>query len=94
MVPMSRTATTVRTYASDIERIATEMPTGRPVRIGRRSGHVFTGTVAERPCVQMFEEVHGAEEIHAAMRMDDPSAPPWNAALRLNGIAAVEPLDA
>ncbi|MBO9664101.1 DUF3247 family protein [Dokdonella sp.] len=92
---MSRIAKTICTQADDIERITrlvTEMPTGEPVRIVERNGQVFTGTVVERPCVQVFEDVHGTEGINAVVRIDDPSAPPWSAELWLSDIEAVEPL--
>lgn len=92
---MSRTAKTVCTQPDEIDRITrlvTEMPTGEVVRIVERNGQIFTGTVVERPCVQLFEDGRGVEGINAVVRIDDPSAPPWSVELWLSDIEAVETL--
>lgn len=94
---MGRIAKTVCTRVADIRRITRligELPSGERVRIVERNGQVLTGTVIERPAMQVFEDVHGKEGLNAVVRIDDPSAPPWNAELWLSDIRRVESLNA
>lgn len=93
---MSRTAKTVCTHPREIRRITcliTELPSGGRVRIVERNGQVLTGTVVERPAMQVFEDGDGREGLNAVVRIDDPAAPPWDADLWLTDIRRVESLD-
>lgn len=77
-----------------IEELAARLTNGARVRITQRDGEVFTGTVAEIPNVQVFEDDEGNEGINAVVRLEEPAAPPWTVYLWLDEIAAVDPLDA
>lgn len=93
---MSRTAKTVCTHPREIRRITrliTELPSGGRVRIVERNGQVLTGTVVERPAMQVFEDGDGREGLNAVVRIEDPAAPPWDADLWLTDIRRVESLD-
>lgn len=92
---MGRFAATVFTRQPDIdriERLVTALPSDAQVRIVENNGQVFTGTVIERPAVQLFEDAEGVQGFNAVVRIDDPSAPPWTAYLWLSDIRSVERL--
>lgn len=92
---MSRFAQVVCRRSEEIRRntrLVTELPSCERVRVVERDGKEFTGTVVERPALQVFEDARGREGINALLRIDDPSAPPWSAELWLSDIRTVESL--
>lgn len=96
MEGMGRSAKTVCTHPREIDRLnrlITELPQGERVRVVENGGQMFSGTVVERPALQLFEDADGNEGFNAVLRLDDPSAPPWDADLWLSDILRVEPLD-
>jgi hypothetical protein len=92
---MGRFANTVCTNPRDIERLerlVTALPGDTRVRITENDGQVITGTVVERPALQLFEDADGTEGFNAVVRIDDPAAPPWTAYLWLSDIRSVDHL--
>ncbi|TCO40238.1 DUF3247 family protein [Dokdonella fugitiva] len=55
-------------------------------------GQRITGTVVERPALQLFEDAAGNEGFNAVVRIDDPAAPPWTAHVWLSDIGDVDRL--
>ena len=93
---MARNAANVVSEPADIlriERFVLELPSQARVRITQRNGEVFTGTVTERPALQVFENYDGDVGLNAQVRLDDPAAPPWTVYLWLGDIAKVERVD-
>lgn len=93
---MGRHANTVCTTPEDIERIerlVAALPDDARVRITSVDGQVITGTVAERPALQLFQDARGNEGFNAVVRVDDPAAPPWTDYLWLSDIRSVDPID-
>jgi hypothetical protein len=78
---------------AQIEQFVTQLPSQARVRIRLRDGRVVSGTVAERPATQVFEDYSGGQGINSVVRLDDPQAPTWTVYLWLSEIATVEPLD-
>jgi len=76
--------------AARIEHLVMRLPSQARVRITMRNGDVFTGTVTERPATQVIRSGVADESINARVRLDDPSAPPWNVYLWLSDIERVE----
>ncbi len=96
MPDMARNAAHVVSAPSDvmrIEQLVVELPSQARVRITQRNGEVFTGTVTERPALQVFETCDGGVGLNAQVRLDDPAAPPWTVYLWLGDIAKVERID-
>lgn len=95
---MSRMRAPVRNLRSDpadvarIEDLVMKLPSQARVRVVMRNGDVFTGTVTERPATQIVRSGMAEESINAMLRLDDPSAPPWNVYLWLSDIESVETL--
>jgi len=56
-----------------IERLVTELPSQARVRITMCNGDVVSGTVTERPALQLYEDITGAEGVNAELRLDDPA---------------------
>lgn len=75
-----------------IEDLVMKLPSQARVRVVMRNGDVFTGTVTERPATQLVRSGIAEESINAMLRLDDPSAPPWNVYLWLSDIESVESL--
>lgn len=75
-----------------IEQLVALLPTHARVRVTLRDGRSVTGTVAERPATQLFEDYDGSEGINSVVRLDDPDAPTWSVYLWLSEIAAIEAL--
>lgn len=93
---MGRNATTVYAEPADIARIedlVTQLPSQARVRLLLRGGTVLTGTVTERPTLQLYLDPHGTEGFNAELRLDDPQAPPWQAYVWLSDIERVEQLN-
>lgn len=80
--------------AARIEHLVTQLPSQARVRITMRNGDVFTGTVTERPATQLIRDSFAEESINAMVRLDDPSAPPWNVYLWLSDVERVETVGA
>ena len=80
--------------AARIEELVVRLPSQARVRITMRNGDVFTGTVTERPATQLVRSGVAEETINAMVRLDDPSAPPWNVYLWLSDIECVETIGA
>jgi hypothetical protein len=78
------------TDAARIEDLVMQLPSQARVRITMRNGDVFTGTVTERPATQLIRTGVAEESINAMVRLDDPTAPPWNVYLWLSDIERVE----
>ena len=76
--------------AARIEELVMRLPSQARVRITMRNGDVFSGTVTERPATQLVRSGLAEESINAMVRLDDPSAPPWNVYLWLSDIERVE----
>jgi hypothetical protein len=77
--------------AARIESLVMQLPSQARVRITMRNGDIFTGTVTERPATQLIRNGVAADEsIDAMVRLDDPTAPPWNVYLWLSDIERVE----
>lgn len=94
---MGRTAEKVYVEPGDIARIqrrVVELPSHARVRITMQSGAIVSGTVAERPAAQVFEDASGATGMNAQLRIDDPVEPSWTgtAYLWLGDIKRVERL--
>ena len=92
---MSRTADRVLTAQRDIDRIEgliVALQGQHRVRITLRNGDVVKGTVVERPAVQVFEDAAGNQGVNSVVRIDDPTAPPWQVDLWLSDIDQVEHL--
>jgi len=88
---MGKLADQIYTRSSDIarlERIVEALPSTVRVRITTSDGAVVTGSVTERPNVQVFENIHGQEGINGLLRLDNPKHYLW-----LGDIAKVERLD-
>ena len=77
-----------------IEDLVMQLPSQARVRITMRNGDVFTGTVTERPATQLIRSGVADESINAIVRLDVPSAPPWNVYLWLSDIERVEKVGA
>jgi hypothetical protein len=93
---MGRNASKVYVEPGDItrlEQLVTQLPSQAQVRVVLRNGDVFSGTVTERPALQLYENAEGAEGFNAELRLDDPRAPPWQAYVWLGDIERVERLD-
>ena len=58
------------------------------MRLTLCDGNIVTGSVTERPNVQVFENVHGQEGINGLLRLDNPKHYLW-----LGDIEKVERLD-
>ena len=80
--------------AARIEDLVVQLPSQARVRITMRNGDVFTGTVTERPATQLIRSGVVDESINAMVRLDDPTAPPWNVYLWLSDIERVETVGA
>jgi hypothetical protein len=80
--------------AARIEDLVMQLPSQARVRITMRNGDVFTGTVTERPATQLIRSGVADESINAMVRLDDPTAPPWNVYLWLSDIERVETVGA
>ena len=80
--------------AARIEDLVMQLPSQARVRITMRNGDVFTGTVTERPATQLVRSGVAEASINAIVRLDDPSAPPWNVYLWLSDIDRVETIGA
>ena len=96
MSRMKATVNSLRAGPADVARIehlVMKLPSQARVRVVMRNGDVFTGTVTERPATQLIRYGIGEESINAMLRLDDPSAPPWNVYLWLSDIESVETLD-
>jgi len=92
---MGRRAEKVFTEAQQIERIeqlVAELPSQARVRVTMCNGDVVSGTVTERPAVQLYEDASGAAGVNAELRLDDPAAPAWSLYVWLGDIARVEQL--
>lgn len=76
-----------------IERLVTELPSQAQVRVLLHNGDVLSGTVTERPALQLYEDAEGVQGFNAELRLDDPRAPPWQAYVWLGDIERVERLD-
>lgn len=76
-----------------IEALVASLPSQARVRVTMRDGRVVSGTVAERPAAQLFEDYDGAEGVNSVVRLDDPDAPTWTVYLWLSEIVRVEALD-
>lgn len=90
---MGRFAKTVCTHQADIERIerlAARLPGTTRVRLDLVGGQAFTGTVVERPAVQLFEDADGNEGFNAVVRLDEMEAPPWNADVWLSDVKRID----
>jgi hypothetical protein len=74
-----------------IERLVTELPSQARVRITMCNGDVVSGTVTERPALQLYEDVSGAEGLNAELRLDDPAVPA-SIYVWLGDIERVEPM--
>src|SRR5690349_12419613 len=93
---MGRNASKVYVEPGDItrlEQLVTQLPSQAQVRVVLRNGDVFSGTVTERPALQLYENAEGLEGFNAELRLDDPRAPPWQAYVWLGDIERVERLD-
>ncbi len=93
---MGRFAAIVCTQQDDIariERLVAELPGEVRVRVTMIDGRVLTGTVVERPALQLFEDSDGTEGFNAVLRIDCPVALPSSAQVWLSDIRAVERLD-
>ena len=93
---MARNAAKVYTEARDIERIeqlVMELPSQARVRVILCNGDEVSGTVTERPAVQLYEDAAGTAGTNAELRLDDPAAPGWNAYVWLGDVARVQRLD-
>ena len=93
---MARNAASVVSKPADvmrIEQLVLELPSQARVRVTQRNGAVFTGTVTERPALQVFENYEGGVGLNAQVRLDDPAAPRWTVYLWLGDIAKVERID-
>jgi hypothetical protein len=55
------------------------------------NGDVVSGTVTERPALQLYEDLSGAEGLNAELRLDDPAAAA-SIYLWLGDIERVEPM--
>jgi hypothetical protein len=87
-----------RVYAEPVEvarleRLVTDLPSQAQVRVILRNGEILSGTVTERPALQLYEDARGVEGFNAELRLDDPRAPPWQAYVWLGDIERVERLD-
>jgi len=80
--------------AARIENLVMQLPSQARVRVTMRNGDVFTGTVTERPATQLIRSGVADESINALVRLDDPTAPPWNVYLWLSDIERVETVGA
>ena len=80
--------------AARIENLVMQLPSQARVRVTMRNGDVFTGTVTERPATQLIRSGIANESINAMVRLDDPTAPPWNVYLWLSDIERVETVGA
>lgn len=92
---MGRFAATVCTSPGDIERLerlVTLLPSDARVRVTASNGQRITGTVVERPALQLFEDADGTEGFNAVVRIDDSVAPPWTAYVWLSDIVDVDQL--
>lgn len=93
---MGRNATKVFVEPGEIARIeqlVTQLPTLARVRVILRDGEEISGTVTERPALQLYEDARGVEGFNAELRLDDPQAPPWEAYIWLGDIERVYRLD-
>ena len=93
---MGRNATKVFVEPGEIARIeqlVTQLPSLARVRVILRDGEEITGTVTERPALQLYEDARGVEGFNAELRLDDPHAPPWEAFVWLGDVEKVERLD-
>jgi len=93
---MGRNAAKVYVDPGDIarlERLVTELPSQAQVQVVLHNGDVLSGTVTERPALQLYENAEGAAGFNAELRLDDPQAPPWQAYVWLGDIERVERLD-
>jgi len=93
---MGRNASKVYTEPHDVERIerlVTELPSQARVRVILRNGDEVSGTVTERPAVQLYEDAAGVAGTNAELRLDNPALPGWNAWLWLGDILRVQRLD-
>jgi len=88
---MGKLADQIYTRSSDIarlERMVEALPSTVRVRLTLCDGNIVTGSVTERPNVQVFENVHGQEGINGLLRLDNPKHYLW-----LGDIEKVERLD-
>ena len=76
-----------------IEQLICALPSQARVRVTMCDGDVFSGTVTERPVIQIFEDRRGDPGINAIVRLDDPGVPPWDVYLWLGDVRRVERLD-
>ena len=76
-----------------IEQLVMQLPSQARVRVILRNGDVISGTVTERPALQLYEDARGVEGFNAELRLDGPQAPPWQAYVWLGDIERVERLD-
>lgn len=81
------------TAIARIEALVAALPSQARVRVTMRGGRVVSGTVAERPAAQLFEDYDGAEGVNSVVRLDDPEAPTWTVYLWLSEIVRVEAVD-
>jgi len=92
---MGRTAEHVYVEPGDIariQRLVVELPSQAHVRITMQCGAIISGTVAERPAAQLFEDASGAAGMNAQLRIDDPVAPSCTTYVWLGDIKRVERL--
>jgi hypothetical protein len=82
------------TAIAHIEKLVASLPSQARVRVTLRDGRVVSGTVAERPAAQLFEDYDGTAGVNSVLRLDDPGAPTWTVYLWLSEIARIESLDA
>ena len=78
---------------AQLEQLILQLPSQARVRITTHAGSVISGTVTERPTMQLFKDASGAEGVNSVLRLDDPQAPPWTTYLWLSDIGAIEHLD-
>lgn len=93
---MGRNARQVYVDATEVarlEHLVTELPSQAQVRVILRNGDAVSGTVTERPALQLYEDARGIEGFNGELRLDDPRAPPWQAYVWLGDIERVERLD-
>jgi uncharacterized protein DUF3247 len=75
-----------------LESLSRELPDEARVRVTLRNGDALTGTVVERPKIQVFEGADGEQGMNANLRLDiSGDTPPTD--VWLSDVVAVESLD-
>lgn len=90
---MGKRAEKVYVEAVDIARLeqrVEELPSDAHVRITLENGEIFTGIVAERPSMQVFEDSVGAEGLNGLVRIENAAAPSGSIYVWLDVIVRVE----